>query len=112
MYAMTIAALVFAAALGAVSRVEAQQTAAATPADQERPGYGVVESITALRPAPAEESASAGASAPGRRKAAGGTYLVRVRLDDGSIQIRNVKKRAYKVGDRVLISNAGDIVRD
>jgi len=74
---------------------------------ERRPGYGVVESVSPLRQA---ESASAGASRPGAGQA--DLYLVRVRMDDGSFQIREVKKRRFTVGDRVLLTNAGDIVPD
>jgi hypothetical protein len=73
-----------------------------------RPGYGVVESVTPLRP---QESASAGASAPAASKR-GAVYLVRVRMNDGGVQIRQVKKTRYSVGDKVLLTNAGDVVPD
>jgi hypothetical protein len=73
-----------------------------------RPGYGVIESVAPLR---SSESASAGASAPsaGNRAA---VYLVRVRMNDGAIQIRQVKKHKFAVGERVLLTNAGDVVPD
>jgi hypothetical protein len=86
-------------------------TSAATPPSEERPGYGVVESIVALDAGEAEASASAGASReipPGRRKAE--RYLIRVRMDDGTVQIRTADKREVREGERVLITNAGDIV--
>jgi hypothetical protein len=102
----TIRALLFAVAVGASLSAGGQDLR--TPAAQERPGYGVVESITPLRDVPAEDSASAGSSAP---SLAPTTYLVRVRMDDGSIQIRQVrKKRSVAVGKRVLITNAGDVL--
>jgi hypothetical protein len=71
----------------------------------------VVESVAPIRAAPAEESASAGSSAP----APSTRYLVRVRMDDGSIQIRELKKRSaapggIAEGKRVLITNAGDVL--
>ena len=75
---------------------------------ERRPGYGVVESVSPLRQ---PESASAGASTPGSSRRAA-LYLVRVRMDDGTIQIREVKKRRFTVGDRVLLTNAGDVVPD
>jgi hypothetical protein len=81
---------------------------AAPPAD-ERPGYGVVQSIQRLPGKAAEPSASAGASSPSRTRSSG-SYLVRVKLDDGSIQVRQVKKREVAVGQRVLITNAGDVL--
>jgi hypothetical protein len=57
------------------------------------------------------ESASAGASAPAATKR-GAVYLVRVRMNDGGVQIRQVKKTRYSVGDKVLLTNAGDVVPD
>lgn len=91
--------------------LSADRAPAATPSSEERPGYGVVESIVALDPGEAEASASAGASRdvpPGTRKAQ--RYLIRVRMDDGTVQIRSVSKREVREGERVLITNAGDIV--
>ena len=73
-----------------------------TPAAEERPGYGVVESIVTLPP---EESASAGASSAAAKR-----FLIRVRMDDGSVQVRSVEEREVREGQRVLITNAGDIV--
>lgn len=97
--------LVPAAALSADRAPEA-----ATPPSEERPGYGVVQSIVPLPSGDTEPSASAGAT---RESAAGSKarrYLVRVRMDDGSIQVRSVGKREVREGERVLITNAGDIV--
>jgi len=106
--------LVPAAALSADRAPEASAPpgAVATPPSEERPGYGVVESIVALPSGEAEPSASAGAT---RERAAGSKahrYLVRVRMDDGSIQVRSVGKREVREGERVLITNAGDIIPD
>jgi hypothetical protein len=98
-------ALFFAAAVGAA--ICAFSGESPTPVAEQRPGYGVVESITRVSAAPAEESASAGSSAPSRPRI---TYLVRVKLDDGSIQIRQLKKRSVAAGERVLITNAGDVL--
>jgi hypothetical protein len=87
----------------------------AEPADsqkqvEKRPGYGVVESVVAIRRAPQTDSASTGASTPSR--AAPYTYRLRVRLDDGSIQYREIKADEFAVGDRVLLTNAGDVLPD
>jgi hypothetical protein len=77
---------------------------------EERPGYGVVESIAPLPSGDTEPSASAGAT----RESGGGKkarrYLVRVRMDDGSVQVRSVSEPEVREGERVLITNAGDIV--
>jgi hypothetical protein len=83
------------------------------PAWAQAPGYGTVESVIPLSGASAEESASAGGSRPpatkqARQKARG--YLVRVRMDDGSIQVRTVKRAEVRAGQRALITNAGDVV--
>ncbi len=82
-------------------------------AQAQGPGYGVVESVTPIA-RPAEESASAGGSRPpvtkeARRKSAR-NYLVRVRMDDGSIQVRTVRRAEVRAGQRALITNAGDVV--
>ena len=79
-------------------------------ADQ-APGYGVVQSITRLPPStPAERSASTGSSStPAKRKT---VYLVRVKMDDGSYQVREVAGVGVRVGQRVLVTNAGDVLPD
>lgn len=82
---------------------------AAAFAAEQYPGYGVVQSITSIRPKAAEQSASTGASAPSRAGSSQ-TYLVRVMLDDGSVQVRTVKRIGVRVGQRALITNAGDVV--
>ncbi|HYD56530.1 MAG TPA: hypothetical protein VEB41_06460 [Burkholderiales bacterium] len=83
--------------------------AQATQPQQQPPGYGVVESVTRLPTRAVEESASAGASArPSSRQKTG--YLVRIRMDDGSVQVRSVRRAEVKPGQRALITNAGDVV--
>src|ERR1700674_4613712 len=99
-----IRALLFAAAMSATLYVLADSSP--TPVAGERPGYGVVQSITRVSAEPAEESASAGSSAPSQPRI---SYLVRVKLDDGSVQIRQLKKPSVAVGRRVLITNAGEV---
>ena len=39
-------------------------------------------------------------------------YRVAVRMPDGSVQLRDLDKPEFKVGDNVLLTNAGDIVPD
>ncbi|MFN2644066.1 MAG: hypothetical protein ABR570_03670 [Burkholderiales bacterium] len=86
------------------------------PSAQMRPGYGVVESVTAVRVAPersrdsSDRSAAAGGTAPAT--AAKPMYRVAVRLPDGSLQYRDIEKPEFRVGDDVLLTNAGDIVPD
>ncbi len=83
------------------------------PAWAQGPGYGTVESVIPLSRAPAEDSASAGGSRPPAAKQArqnAGGYLVRVRMDDGSLQVRTVKRAEVRAGQRALITNAGDVV--
>ena len=77
---------------------------------QQPPGYGVVESVTRLPARAVEESASTGASAPRASSRQKTGYLVRVRMDDGSIQVRSVRRAEVKPGQRALITNAGDVV--
>jgi hypothetical protein len=79
------------------------------PAADKRPGYGVVEKVQEVRLVPGEASASAGAS---RATAAQPAYRVTVRLPDGSLQQRDLHKPEFKPGDKVLLTNAGDIVPD
>lgn len=85
------------------------------------PGYGTVQSITPVKPAPKKPlsdpyrrdsdkaSASAGASAespfPQRP-----TYRITIRMDDGRTQTREVAKPEVRRGQRVLLTNAGDVV--
>ena len=87
------------------------------PAVQEsdkKPGYGTVEKVQEVRVVP-ERSAAAGGSAaakagdaPEERPA----YRVTVRMADGSVQQRDLHKPEFKAGDNVLLTNAGDIVKD
>ena len=82
-----------------------------------KPGYGVVESVTEVQlvrerqKESRERSAAAGGSAPG---ASSGRpmYRVGVRMPDGSLQFRDLDKPEFKIGDDVLLTNAGDIVPD
>jgi len=90
--------------LVAIALLAAPPTFAQAP--YQPPGYGVVESVKPVTRA--EESASAGASA--KAKPGEGGYLVRIRMDDGSIQVRTVKRAEVKPGQRALVTNAGDVV--
>lgn len=101
--------LLLALALLAASTAGASDPAPRATAGEQHPGYGVVEMITPLRRA-AEPSASAGASAAPRRDATG--WLVKVRMDDGTIQVREIRERTVAVGHRVLLTNAGDVLPD
>jgi hypothetical protein len=81
------------------------------PAKEMRPGYGVVESVREVQRLPRERSAAAGGSAPSAREARP-VYRVGVRLADGTLQYRDLDKPEFKVGDNVLLTNAGDVVPD
>lgn len=81
------------------------------PANEMRPGYGVVESIRPVSVSSRERSAAAGGSAPSG-DAARPVYRVGVRLADGTLQYRDLDKPEFKVGDNVLLTNAGDVVPD
>ena len=80
------------------------------PTNQMRPGYGVVESVTPVKLI-AERSAAAGGSASTAERARP-MYRVTVRMPDGSVQYRDLDRPEFKVGDNVLLTNAGDIVPD
>ena len=104
-------------AFAAVSSVAAAQEPVVKPipAKEMRPGYGVVQSIREVRLAPGERSAAAGGSAPsagGNKQEARPVYRVGVRLADGTLQYRDLDKPEFKVGDNVLLTNAGDVVPD
>ena len=81
---------------------------------QMKPGYGRVESITEVRVAKRERSAAAGGSAASSEKSAEArpAYRIGVRMADGTLQYRDLAKPEFKVGDNVLLTNAGDIVPD
>jgi hypothetical protein len=87
----------------------AQKEPAAQPIDSKdmQPGYGVVETVAEVRLVPKEPSAAAGGSREGKP-----VYRVGVRMPDGSIQYRDLDKPEFKVGDNVLLTNAGDILPD
>ena len=108
----TIRAL-FLATLTLAFPVLAQDTPR-VPAIQEadkRPGYGTVEGIQEVRVTP-ERSAAAGGSAPASAAEERPAYRVTVRMADGSIQHRDLHKPEFKKGDAVLLTNAGEIVKD
>ena len=81
------------------------------PTKEMKPGYGVVESVTEVQLVTRERSAAAGGSAQGERSARP-MYRIGVRMPDGTIQFRDLDKPEFKVGDNVLLTNAGDIVPD
>lgn len=73
------------------------------------PGYGVVESVSEVRLVPRERSAAAGGSSSSEGRP---VYRVGVRMADGTVQYRDLDKPEFKVGDNVLLTNAGDILPD
>lgn len=81
----------------------------AIPAKEMKPGYGVVESVTEVQLL--ERSAAAGGSARGEATFQP-MYRIGVRMPDGSMQYRDLDKPEFKVGDNVLLTNAGDILPD
>ena len=83
----------------------------AIPDSEKHPGYGTVESVREVRVTP-ERSAAAGGSSPGDAPEAKPAYRVTVRMADGSVQQRDLYKPEFKKGDAVLLTNAGEIVRD
>lgn len=98
-------------ALPARSQGDAPRVPAIQESDKS-PGYGTVEKVQEVRVMP-ERSAAAGGSAPAK----GGAddrpaYRVTVRMADGSVQQRDLHKPEFKPGDQVLLTNAGEIVKD
>ena len=106
-------AIAIAFAFAAVSSIAAAQEPVVKPlpAKNMHPGYGVVESIREVTLAPRERSAAAGGSAPSKEEGRP-VYRVGVRLADGTLQYRDLDKPEFKVGDNVLLTNAGDVVPD
>ena len=114
---------VLALALGAAGALAQNDPAVQEPkvapvrTEEMKPGYGVVESVTEVQlvrerqKESREPSAAAGGSAPG---ASSGRpmYRIGVRMPDGSLQFRDLDKPEFRVGDNVLLTNAGDIVPD
>ena len=110
--ARTLAAVLFTcAAFGAPAN---EPVVAPVATQQMKPGYGRVESVREVRVAKRERSAAAGGSAPSSEKSAAArpAYRIGVRMADGTLQYRDLEKPEFKVGDNVLLTNAGDIVPD
>ena len=106
---MKVLALVLAAALVQADPVTREPVVTPVPAKAMKPGYGVVESVTEVQVV--ERSAAAGGSAQGERSGKP-MYRIGVRMPDGRMQYRDLDKPEFKVGDNVLLTNAGDIVPD
>ncbi|HYL89586.1 MAG TPA: hypothetical protein VEU32_12585 [Burkholderiales bacterium] len=81
------------------------------PAKDMKPGYGVVASVTDVQVLTPERSAAAGGSARGERTFQP-MYRIGIRMPDGAMQYRDLDKPEFKVGDNVLLTNAGDILPD
>ena len=99
-------------ALAVSARAAAQPIAAPLPHERMQPGYGVVERVTPLRLSQSthERSAAAGGSSP--RGNARPVYRIAVRMADGSLQYRDLDRPEFRPGDRVLLTNAGDVLPD
>lgn len=104
--------LPLAAAFAVATSARAQPVVAPVPSVDMQPGYGVVESVTEVRVR--ERSAAAGASSPGEREEmpVRPAYRVVVRMGDGSLQRRDLERPEFRPGDRVLLTNAGDVLPD
>jgi hypothetical protein len=103
-----LALLLFCAA--AVTRADPPAVAPIQESEK-APGYGVVESVSEIRLLPGERSAAAGGSAPSPDQGKP-AYRVKVRMADGSIQYRDLHKPEFHAGQNVLLTNAGEILRD
>lgn len=84
---------------------------APVPTKQMKPGYGVVESVKEVQLVSRDRSAAAGGSAQAA-KSTKPMYRIGVRMPDGSLQVRDLDRPEFKVGDNVLLTNAGDILPD
>jgi hypothetical protein len=112
-------ALALTATLVQSDPVTREPKVAPIPAKAMKPGYGVVQSVTEVQVVSPRErqsdsrerSAAAGGSAPGKPSGRP-MYRIGVRMPDGSVQYRDLDKPEFKVGDNVLLTNAGDIVPD
>jgi hypothetical protein len=82
------------------------------PVKEMTPGYGVVQSVTEVQMVTRERSAAAGGGSAQAAKSTRPMYRVGVRMPDGSLQYRDLDKPEFKVGDNVLLTNAGDILPD
>ena len=81
--------------------------AAVPPAPAYRAGTGTVESIALVHVATAPSSpAAAGGSA-----AAVPSYRLSMRMDDGTVQSLDQGSRNFLIGDRVEVTNGGQVVR-
>jgi hypothetical protein len=85
----------------------AQPVARPLPPQAMQPGYGVVEKIVPVRVR--ERSAAAGGSASADARP---VYRLAVRMADGSVQYRDLDRAEFRPGDRVLLTNAGDVLPD
>jgi hypothetical protein len=97
------------AALLVCESAVAQPVVAPVPADRMQPGYGVVEEIAPVQVR--ERSAAAGGSADSPAPARP-AWRVKVRMPDGSVQVRDIDRREFRPGDHVLLTNAGDVLPD
>jgi hypothetical protein len=104
-------AVALALALASSAALAQERTVTPVPTKEMTPGYGVVESVQEVRVVSGERSAAAGGSAPGAREGRP-AYRIGVRLADGTLQYRDLDKPEFKVGDNVLLTNAGDVVPD
>ena len=80
--------------------------AAVPPAPAYRAGTGTVESIALVHVATAPSSPAAGGSV-----AAVPSYRLSMRMDDGTVQSLDQASRNFLVGDRVEVTNGGQVMR-
>ena len=80
------------------------------PVKDIRSGYGVVETVSEVRLIRAR-SAAAGASAKDERDAHP-VYRLRIRMADGDVQYRDLDRPEFKAGDKVRLTNVGEVLPD
>ena len=109
---MTPRALLASLLLAGASGAFAQPAVAPVRTTDMQPGYGTVESIVPVRLLTHERSAAAGGSVAKGSLDGRPAYRVTVRMADGTLQKRDVDNPEVRIGQDVLLTNAGDVLPD
>ena len=84
--------------------------AAGSPVVPWRPGYGRVEAIQSVQGVPTRSAAASGGST-GTIVGPVPAYQLSVRMDDGNLQNILQDNPSFRVGDRIMITNDGRVIR-
>ncbi len=107
---MSVKALVL--LFAATTALAGEPVVSPVPTKEMKPGYGVVESVTEVQLLSRERSAAAGGGSAQGATSTKPMYRIGVRMADGNLQVRDLDKPEFEVGDNVLLTNAGDILPD